>query len=97
MPSAKYTCGQCGVDHYKSDVWIGLDDPSLDWQGSLHLCCRDCWNDREENKYKKWSLPDWRKACKKQWLKRDFNNNEHFAKRVRSVAWETAKIDVEDQ
>ena len=45
----------------------------------------------------KWPLPDWRKACKKQWLKRDFNNNEHFAKRVRSVAWETAKVDIEGQ
>jgi hypothetical protein len=31
------------------------------------------------------------------WLKRDYNNNEHFAKRVRSVAWETAKLDIEDQ
>jgi hypothetical protein len=64
IPSAKYTCGQCGVDHYKSDVWIGLDDPSMDWQGSLNLWCRECWNEHEEDKHKKWALPAWRKACK---------------------------------
>jgi hypothetical protein len=85
------------VDHYKSDVWIGLDDPSMDWQGSLNLWCRECWHEQEEDKHKKWALPAWRKACKQQWLKRDNNNNEHFAKRVRSVAWETAKLDIEDQ
>ena len=93
-PSNKYTCNQCGNAYYKSEVWIDLEDPSMDWQGSLNLWCRLCWNADLAPK-NMWNEKDWRKACKQQWLLREINSNEHYVKRVRSVNWETAKQDIE--
>ena len=50
MPSHKYQCSQCGVNHHKSDVYVNRDDPSMDWQGPLNLVCRECWNATQEKK-----------------------------------------------
>ena len=30
---------------YKSAIFILGDDPSLDWQGDLHLICNNCYNE----------------------------------------------------
>ena len=53
VPSAKYQCVQCAEKYYKSEIFINLEDPSMDWQGSLNLICRQCWNaNHKEDKYK---------------------------------------------
>ena len=98
VPSTKYPCVQCAETYYKSEIYINLEDPSMDWQGSLNLICRQCWNDNhKEHKQKQWTPLDWRRSCRQQWLTRQINSEEHFKKRVRIEAWKQAKEDIEAQ
>ena len=31
VPSSKYQCVQCRENYFKSDTFINLEDPSMDW------------------------------------------------------------------
>ena len=98
VPSPKYQCVQCSENYFKSDIYINLDDPSMDWQGSLNLICRQCWNaNNKGDKSQQWTESNWRKSCKQQWLKRQMMTEEHFKLRVRTVAWKDALKDIGEQ
>jgi hypothetical protein len=89
VPSTKYECAQCHENYFKSDIYINLKDPSMDWQGSLNLVCRMCWNENHKgDKYEQYTDKDWKKSCKFQWNKRAILSDEHYQKRVRTKAWE---------
>ena len=86
MSSAKYQCVHCGVGFHRNDVYINLDEPSMDGKG-LNLICRECFREQAPHGYKQLNEEDhWQTKCKIQWLKRAFQNDEHSAMGVRSLA-----------
>jgi predicted RNA-binding Zn-ribbon protein involved in translation (DUF1610 family) len=82
LQSTKYQCGQCGDNQFERDVYINIKDPSMDWQGSLNLICRECWNAHQVDYRNQWNRVDWHKACIEQWLQRELMSREHYEHRV---------------
>jgi hypothetical protein len=82
LESTKYQCVQCGGNKYQMEVYINLEDPSMDWQGSLNLICRECWNAQQMDYRNQCKRVDWHKACIQQWFQREVKSKEHFSHRV---------------
>ena len=95
MLSAKYQCVHCGVGNSKGDVYINLDDPSMDEHG-LNLTCLECWNDRlpERQKmhpakdFQTLNLTEWRSICGVKWMLRGLLKDEYYERRIRWLCWD---------
>jgi len=88
-----YACNHCKELFNKSEVWIELEDPSMDWQGTIPLSCMNCWTAESGPKYQ-WTDKLWRKECKQKWTERANSAVEHVQKRARVLNWEAAKADI---
>jgi hypothetical protein len=94
-PAIEYYCARCLNKFYKSEIFINLPDPSMDWRGSLNLICRDCWNVIQEDDWREQcSKKIWKKKCQAQWDLRKTNSGEHLVMRVRCASFMQAKLDI---
>jgi len=91
-----YVCSHCKETFNKSEVWIELKDPSMDWQGTIPLSCMACWNAESGPQYQ-WTDVQWRRECKKQWQARANSAAEHVQKRARVLNWQAAVADIGDR
>jgi hypothetical protein len=81
VPLTEYQCSQCDETQRPRNFYINLDDPTMDWRGSIFMICRRCWNENQNDNCNKCNQEAWEQMCQDQWQRAYMNFQE--AERIR--------------